>query len=163
MDDWFESGSSVGGSRQTPIIIPDPVTPSPSKATPDPTNFFEPIDGKTNSTTVVEPRVVPLIITDDDSRTRNRTPRLSGSDIFVRTPEPPASRRSSIRNVPSPPVAFQRTGSATGPTPPADRNVFSPNFFDERRNSPLVNRSDLTTNRRTSGWGAEEQSSDNSD
>jgi hypothetical protein len=102
VDDWFESPSDVAGSRQVLPWKPDDVTPLPQNNTnPFQENLFQPIND--NNTVQRRPPASPLIMTDDETKTkRSTTPRMSESDVFIRTTEPRSLRSPSPRSIPSP-------------------------------------------------------------
>lgn len=103
VDDWFESASQVSSSREIQPWKPNELVPAPSSTNPFQQNLFKPIN-ETNNILRNRSARPPIIITDDDARVlKSRSPRMSESDVFVRTPSPP--RRSSFsRNIQSPPT-----------------------------------------------------------
>ena len=84
VDDWFESASNVSGPRQvSPWIVND--------------------SADTSNGSVVVRRNLFQPIKDGDADTRPlKTPRMSETGIFGRSPESKARRSSSSRSVPSP-------------------------------------------------------------
>ena len=153
VDDWFESVPDVSGPKQVLSRTPDDITPQLTGTNSFLQNLFQSI--KDNNTNIVQHRPPPASLTRADDATKARrstTPRMSESDIFVRTPEskihPPSSR-----NIPSPVTKKH-------PTDP-------PTITSPRLSKPTAHSSSPTTvpstERRTSSWSVRELSPDNSD
>lgn len=120
VDDWFESASQVSSSREIQPWKPNELVPAPSNTNPFQQNFFKPIKENNN---ILRDRLArpPIIIADDDDANimKSRSPRMSESDVFVRTPSPP--RRSSFsRNIQSPPTTNNQQ-----PSNNSNENFFS--------------------------------------
>jgi hypothetical protein len=151
-DDWFESASDVSGSRQVLLLKPDEITPQPSSTNSFRQNLFQPI----NDNFIGQSRspVAPLIVTNDETKAKqSTTPRMSESDIFVRTPEPKTRRSSSPRSIPSPVTKKHQTNALAVTSPQLSKT--------KARLSP--SQTVPITERRMSGWSVREHSPDDSD
>jgi len=151
-DDWFESASDVSGSPQVLTWKPDDITPQPSSTNPFLQSFFQPIND--NASVQGRPPVAPLIVTNDETKAKqSTTPRMSQSDIFVRTPEPRSRRSSSPRSIPSPVTKKHQTNTLAVTSPQLSKTKAS---LSPSQTVPI-------TERRMSGWNVREHSHDDSD
>ena len=151
VDDWFDSASEVSGSRDMPRWKSDEVTPRPTDINPFQQMFFQPIDKSRSSH---RPPIPTAILTDEEAKSKRlTTPRMSSSDIFVRTPEPPSRHSPSALSSPSP-ILKKPSARTLAPT---DRQ--SPKITTNLSSPQSVS----TTDRRMSGVSAREQSPDDSD
>jgi hypothetical protein len=152
VDDWFDSASEVSGSRDMVLWKSDEITPRPSDINPFQKMFFQPIDD--NRSSQRRPPIPTAILTDDEAKSKRlTTPRMSSSDIFIRTPEPPSRHSPSARSIPSPVVKKPSTNTLAvtdRQSPKATTNLSSPQSLS-------------TTSRRMSGVSGREQSPDGSD
>jgi len=143
VDDWFESASNISGSRDMLPWTSDDVTPRPTSTNPFQQNIFQPIND--NNTVQRRPPIAPLMITADKTK-QSTTPRMSESDIFVRTPEPRSLRSSPVTKKHQTDTLAVTHHQFSKPT----ANLWPSQTF-------------LTTERRMSGWSVSEHAPDDSD
>lgn len=112
VDDWFESASQVSSSREVVPWEPDEHSVVPTATNPFQQMYFQPINNDKNILRGRSPNA-PIIVTDEGTDiSKSRTPRMSESDVFVRTPSP--TRRSSFsRNLRSPPTDNRQSNRLT--------------------------------------------------
>lgn len=145
-------------------MAPDQITPPPNNTNPFQRNLFQPISD--HSTDVGQRRspTVPLIVTDDLTKTRRSTTSpLSESDIFVRTPEPKNRPPSSPRNLQSPVTKKQQTDTLAITNQQLSKTIAHPPRSRKTPSPTLATTIVPITQRRMSGWSVREHSPDNSD
>lgn len=112
VDDWFESASQVSSSREILPWKADEHTLVSANTNPFRQAYFQPIKNNNNVIRERSPKP-PTIITDDEKNImKSRSPRMSESDVFVRTPSPP-HHSEFTRNTRSPPTTNRQSNTLT--------------------------------------------------
>ncbi|CAF0769690.1 unnamed protein product [Rotaria sordida] len=159
VDDWFEPTSDVSTPQQVLLSTPDDITPQVIDTNPFQQSRFQPINDNNTDTVGHRPPTTPLINTDYKTKTKQtKTPRMSESDIFVKTLESNDRRSPSSRSISSPITNKHQTDTAevTNHQLPKTKTHSSTLATPTTTIVP-------TTQRRMSGWGVCEHSPDDSD
>ena len=127
-------------------------------------NLFQPIKDDNNDSVERSTPVEPLNTTDNEAKVKRlKTPRISESGIFSRSPEPKRHSPSSLKVVPSPSTTKNLLDTDVFASHRSPKTVEQPSSLRSTPLSTILPKMPLTKERRMSGWSVCENSPDDSD
>ncbi|CAF2986392.1 unnamed protein product [Rotaria sp. Silwood2] len=166
VDDFFEPTLNVSTSQQMLLSTSDTITPQAVDTNPFQRNRFQPIKNNNNTDIVGHrPPSTPLINSDNKTKTnQTKTPRMSESDIFLRTSESNDRSSPSSRYTSSPVTNKHQRDTTDGTSHQLSKTMTNSSPSRQVFQSNLATTTIIPTRqRRTSGWSVCEHSPDDSD
>ncbi|CAF0919645.1 unnamed protein product [Rotaria sordida] len=164
VDDWFEAASDASSSRQlTPVVSNDIISTRIGSSTFR-RNLFRPISDNNNDTVEHQSPIRPLILSDDETKSKRlKTPRISETGIFSRSPESKVRSPPLSQNLSSPLTIQHHTDTDDVTNRQSAKPIAQPSSARSTPSSTLLTRMTSTNDRRMSGWSVCEHSLDDSD
>ncbi|CAF2583536.1 unnamed protein product [Rotaria sp. Silwood2] len=166
VDDFFEPTLDVSTSQQMLLSTLDAITPQAVDTNPFQRNRFQPIKNNNNTDIVGHrPPSTPLINSDNKTKTnQTKTPRMSESDIFLRTSESNDRSSPSSRYTSSPVTNKHQRDTTDGTSHQLSKTMTNSSPSRQVFQSNLATTTIIPTRqRRTSGWSVCEHLPDDSD
>ncbi|CAF3421750.1 unnamed protein product [Rotaria sp. Silwood1] len=167
-DDFFELASDVSSSRQLTPLIPNDTISTRIGSSTFRRNLFQPItdnhNNNNNDTVEHQSPVRPLILSDDGTKAKRfKTPRVSETGIFSRSPESKVRPPPLSQNISSPVTIKHQTDTDVLTNRQSAKTVTQLSSARSTPSSTLTTRMTSTNNRRMSGWSVCEHSPNDSD